>query len=165
MKRINKLYLTLLLICFTPLLAKEKSYSFIGIQTGISKIDNKDTPSIGVKYGIQQGNSRTSFIYSYDKKGNDKFQMLLLQVDMGIFENAFRNSSIKPYLGATFGFVQAKNSQLVRDRGYAYGLNTGLAYILNNNFDLDLGYRYLKTSKLKNIDEINNLNLSMHYFY
>ena len=165
MKRINKLYLTLLLLCFNPLLAKEKSYSFIGVQTGMSKIDNKETPSLGLKYGIQQGNARTSIIYSYDKKGDDKFQMLLLQIDMGIFQNAFRDSSLKPYLGATFSILQAKSNQVAQDRGYAYGLNTGLTYILNDNFDLDLDYRYLKTSKLKNIDEINNLNLSMHYFY
>jgi len=164
MKKINKLYL-MLLLCFIPLLAKDKSYSFIGLQTGISKIDNKETPSFGVKYGMQQGNSRTSFIYNYDKKGDDKFQMLLLQVDMGIFKNAFKDSPLKPYLGTTFGVLQANSNSLARDRGYVYGLNTGLAYILNDDFDLDLGYRYLKTSKLKNIDEINNLNLSMHYFY
>ena len=164
MKRINKLYLTLLL-CFTPLVAKDKSYSFIGLQTGVSKISKNETPSLGVKYGIQQGNSRTSFIYNYDKNGNDRFQMLLLQIDMGIFNNAFRDSALKPYLGATFGVLQANSNQVAQDRGYVYGLNTGLAYILNSDFDLDLGYRYLRTSKLKNIDEINNLNLSMHYFY
>ena len=164
MTKIYKLFLPLCLI-LTPLLAKEKSYSFIGIQTGMSEIDNKEILSMGVKYGVQQGNSRTSIIYSYDKKKSDKFQMLLLQIDMGIFTNSFRNSSLKPYLGASFGVAQAKSNQLARDRGYVYGLNTGLAYILNSDFDLDLGYRYLKTSKLKNIDEINNLNLSMHYFY
>ena len=164
MKRINKLYLTLLL-CFAPLLAKEKSYEFIGVQTGMSKIDNKETPSLGVKYGVQQGNSRTSFVYNYDKSGDDKFQMLLLQVDMGIFKNIFIDSRVKPYLGASFGVLESSNNQLEKDRGYVYGINTGLAYILNDDFDLDLGYRYLKTFKLKNIDEINNLNLSMHYFY
>ena len=164
MKRINKLYLTLLL-CLTPLLAKDKSYAFIGVQTGMSKISNKETPSIGLKYGVQQGNSRTSFIYSYDKKNDDKFQMLLIQMDMGIFKNSFKNSSFKPYVGGTFGVLQENSNQLARDRGYVYGLNTGLAYILNNDFDLDLGYRYLKTSKLNNIDEIHNLNLAMHYFY
>ena len=164
MKRINKLYLTLLL-SLTPLIAKDKSYSFIGIETGISEINNNTTPSLGIKYGVQQGNARTSFTYSYNKNNNDKFQMLLLQIDMGIFNHAFRDSAIKPYLGTTFGLLQANSNGLARDRGYVYGLNTGLTYILNNDFDLDVGYRYLKTSKLKNIDEINNLNLSMHYFY
>ena len=164
MKKINKLYL-ILLLCLTPLLAKDKSYSFIGVQTGISNSNKSTTPSIGIKYGVQEGNSRTSFIYNYDKNGNNSLQMLLLQMDMGVFNNAFRDSALKPYLGATLGVLQAESNQLARDRGYVYGINTGLAYILNDDFDLDLGYRYLRTSKLKNIDEINNLNLSMHYFY
>ena len=164
MIKFYKLFLPLCLL-LTPLLATDKSYSFIGLQTGVSKFENKDTPSIGLKYGLQTGNARTSIIYSYDKKNDDKFQMLLLQIDMGIFKNSFRNSLLKPYLGATFGALEAKSNQSERDRGYVYGINTGLAYILNDDFDLDLGYRYLKTSKLKNIDEINNLNLSMHYFY
>ncbi len=164
MTKIYKLFLPLFLL-LTPLLASDKSYSFIGIQTGASKIDKNYTPSIGLKYGIQKDNARTSLIYSYDKKSNKKLQMLLLQVDMGIFNNAFKNSYLKPYLGATFGVLEEKRAKLTRDRGYVYGLNTGLAYILNGDFDIDLGYRYLKTSKLKNIDEINNLNLSMHYFY
>jgi opacity protein-like surface antigen len=52
-----------------------------------------------------------------------------------------------------------------RDRGYVYGVNTGLTYILNDAIDLDLGYRFLKTSKLENINKINDLTFSMHYFY
>ena len=164
MKKIHKLYLTLLL-CVTPLLAKDKSYSFIGLQTGISKIDNQEIPSFGLKYGVQQGNARTSFIYNYDKKNSNSFHMLLIQMDTGIFKNSFRNSLLKPYLGATLGMLQAKTNQLAQDRGYVYGLNTGLAYILNDDFDLDFGYRYLKTSKLNNMTEINNINLSIHYFY
>ena len=164
MTKFYKLFLPLCLLA-TPILATDTSYSFIGIQTGISKFENRDTPSFGVKYGVQQENSRSSIIYSYDKNGDDKFQMLLLQIDMGIFNNTFENSLLKPYLGTSFGVLQANSNHLARDRGYVYGLNTGLAYILNDDFDLDLGYRYLKTSKLKNIDNINNLNLSMHYFY
>ena len=158
-----KLFLPLCLL-LTPLLASDKSYSFIGIQTGMSRIDSKETASLGLKYGIQQRNARTSFIYSYDKNGDDNFQTLLLQMDMGIFKDAFKDSMLKPYLGATFGLLQSNNNQFL-ERGYVYGVNTGLAYILNDSFDLDLGYKYLKTSKVKNIDEINNLNLSMHYFY
>ena len=165
MTKIYKLFLALYLL-ITPLLATDKSYSFIGLQTGASRIDKEETPSIGLKYGVQSGNARTSLIYSYDKKSDDKFQMLLLQIDMGIFKKSFRNSLLKPYVGLSVGVLERDNAlALKKDRGAVYGVNTGVAYILNDSFDLDLGYRYLKTSSLETVNEINNLNLAMHYFY
>ena len=165
MKRINKLFLPLLLT-LTTLSAYDKSYSFIGVQTDFSKIDKVKAPSIGLKYGLQQKNARTSFSINYGKKGVDTFQSALLQVDMGIFKNTLRNSSFKPYVGLSVGIMQHDNDAFVKeDRGLVYGVNTGLAYILNDSFDVDLGYRYLKTSSLDTIDEINAANLSLHYFY
>jgi hypothetical protein len=62
--------------------------------------------------------------------------------------------------------MQEKNSVTsIRDRGYIYGVDTGLAYIFNDVLDFDLCYKYLKTSKINKIDSINDLTLSMHYFY
>ena len=62
--------------------------------------------------------------------------------------------------------MQEKNKQSsIKDRGYLYGANAGLAYIYNDALDFDLGYRYLQTSKLNNIDSLSDLTLSMHYFY
>ncbi len=165
MTKFYKLFLPLCLL-LTPLFATDKSYSFIGLQAGASKIDNIETPSIGLKYGLQKDNARTSFIYSYDKKNDDKFQMLLLQIDMGVLKKSFRSSLFKPYIGLSAGVLERDNAlALEKDRGAVYGVNTGVAYILNDSFDLDLGYHYLRTSGLDTINEINNLNLSMHYFY
>jgi opacity protein-like surface antigen len=46
-----------------------------------------------------------------------------------------------------------------------YGLNGGFTYIVNNSIDLDLGYRYMKTAKMTNIDKVDDINLALHYFY
>jgi len=165
MKKFNKLFLPLILIS-TSLTAGDKLYSFIGIQGASSKIDSSNVPTIGFKYGKQSKQTRTTITYNYGEKSKLKYQTLLLQIDTGVFKNSFRNVSLKPYIGATVGLLQENNKHTsIRDRGYVYGPNAGLTYIMNDAFDFDLGYKYLKTSKLNNISEINDVTLSMHYFY
>ena len=165
MKTINKLFLPLLLTC-TTLSAIDKSYSFIGIQTDYSKIHKSNVQSFGLKYGQQSNNYRTSLSYAYATQHDFSYQNLMLQIDTGIFKRAFKELPFKPYVGISLGVMEEKDKTLSqKDRGYLYGVNTGIAFIANDNLDFDLGYRYLKTHKLKNIDEINNINLSMHYFY
>ena len=165
MKTINKLFLPLLLTC-TTLSAVDKSYSFIGIQTDYSKIRNNNVQSIGIKYGQQSRNYRTSLSYTYATPSDFTYQTLILQMDRGIFKKAFKELPFKPYVGFSVGVMEEQDKTLSKkDKGYLYGLNTGIAFIANDSLDFDLGYRYLKTHKLKNIDEINNISLSMHYFY
>jgi len=165
MKTITNLYISLIFIS-TSLSAADKSYSFLGIQAGNSFVEGKSAPTIGLKYGVQTRKYRTSFNYNYGKNSDATYQTLIAQIDTGIMSNTFRNSLLKPYAGFSFGVMQEKNSlSSIIDRGYVYGVNTGLAYIFNDALDFDLGYRYLKTSKLNKIDSINDLTLAMHYFY
>ena len=166
MKKINKLFLPILLLT-SAIHADNKIYSFMGIQTSASKFEDVSTPTIGIKYGKQSENMRTSISYNYGANGSDYYQTLLMQMDTGVLINTFRDIALKPYVGATVGVMQQNNDSFVptRDRGYVYGANAGFTYILNDTIDLDLGYRYLKTSKLENIDNINDLTFSMHFFY
>ena len=161
MKKINALLLPLLLI--SSLSANEKLYSFIGIEASASKFGSEQLNTFGFKYGTQTKELRTSIAYNYGKKSDNSYQNILMQIDTGVFKESFKNIPFKPYIGATFGLIQ-ENSES-KDRGYIFGPNVGLSYIINNSLDLDLGYRYLKTAKLNNIDEINDLTISMHYFY
>jgi len=166
MKTLNKLYISLILLS-SSLLATDKSYSFLGIQTGSSFIEGNAVAAVGLKYGVQTRKYRTSINYNYGKKSNSTYQTLIAQVDTGILTNTFKKSSFKPYAGFSFGVMQEKNilNSVTTDRGYVYGVNAGLAYIFNDDLDFDLGYRYLETSKLENIDSLSELTLSMHYFY
>lgn len=165
MKTFYKLLLTSIL-CSTLLQAKDKTYSFLGIQASHQNIEKENLPSIGIKYGKQTKKYRTSLNYSYGSKGDTKYETLLAQIDMGILGNTFKNSDFKPYAGVSFGVMQHTDKLLGEvDRGYLYGPNTGVSYIFNDALDFDLGYRYLKTSKLKNIDSMSDLSLSLHYFY
>ena len=165
MKTITKLYISLILLS-TSLLASDKSYSFLGIQAGNSFVEGNSVATVGLKYGVQTRKYRTSISYNYGAKSNLNYQTVIAQVDVGIFKNTFKNTSVKPYAGLAFGAMQEKNKLTsVKDRGYVYGGSLGLAYIFNDALDFDLAYRYLATSKLNNIDAINDLSLSMHYFY
>jgi len=166
MKNFNKLYISLILLS-SSLLAVDKSYSFLGIQAGSSFSQSNTTPTVGLKYGIQTKKYRTSLIYSHGKKSKSTYDTFIVQMDTGILSNTFKNSAFKPYAGFSFGAMQEKNvlNALTKDSGYVYGINTGLAYIFNDAIDFDLGYRFLKTSKLESIDSLSDLTLSMHYFY
>ena len=166
MKKINTLFLPLLLLT-SVLNADDKIYSFIGVQTSASKFENTSAPTVGLKYGKQTENLRTSISYSYGAKSDNDYHSLIIQMDTGILSNAFKDISVKPYVGASVGVMQQDDNSVVpsKDRGLVYGVNAGLSYILNDSIDLDLGYRFLKTSKLENIDNISDLTFSMHYFY
>ncbi len=166
MKKFNKLFLPLLLLS-SMLNADDKIYSFIGIQTSASTFENESAPTFGIKYGKQSNNYRTSISYNYGEKGSNYYQTAMMQIDTGVLTRTFKDMAFKPYVGATIGVMQQNDDGLIptRDRGYIYGANTGFTYILNDAVDLDLAYRYLKTSKLENIDKIQDVTFSMHYFY
>ena len=166
MKNFKQLFLPLLLLS-SLLNADDKIYSFIGVQTSASTFENESAPTFGIKYGKQSNDYRTSISYNYGEKGSNSYQTAMIQIDKGILTRTFKDIAFKPYVGATMGVIQQNDDSLIptRDRGFIYGINTGFTYILNDAIDLDLGYRFLKTSKLEKLDKIQDVTFSMHYFY
>jgi len=168
MKKINTLFLPLILLINFAHADDEKLYSFIGVQTSAVEFEKTTAPTIGIRYGVQSNKIRTSISYNYGKKSDNSYQTLIMQMDTGVLSNTFANSNLKPYLGASLGLIQynnKKNTTSPRDKGYLYGVNAGLTYILNDAIDFDLGYKFLKSEKVDNIDSINDLTFAMHYFY
>jgi len=157
----HKIILSTLL--FTSLSFAEKSYSFVGLQTSFLSYNSVFSPSLGLKYGIQRGMWRSSLNLDYASTGSNRLSSLILQVDKGILKNITQNSPLKPHAGFSLGLLQHSDSST--DKGYGLGLNTGVTYLLNDAIDLDLSYRYLSTTKMNNINSLNSLNLSLHYFY
>jgi len=166
MKKIILLFISIILLS-TNLFSNEKLYSFIGVQASPSIFNNTIAPSIALKYGKQSKDTRTSIAYGYGKNSDNSYQTLIMQIDTAILTQTFKDIAFKPYFGASFGVMQHKNKKLISytDKGFIYGVNTGLSYVVNNNVDIDLGYRFMKTSKLKEIETINDVSFSMHYFY
>jgi len=157
----QKIILSTLLL--TSLSFAEKSYSFFGANTSYINYDGISSPSLGLKYGIQKGMWRSSINLDYASTGSNKLSSLLIQVDKGILKNISKNSPLKPHAGFSFGLLDHKQS--VSDKGYGFGINTGVTYLFNEAIDLDLSYRFFSTTKMNNISSLNSLNLSLHYFY
>jgi len=166
MKKLISLFLPVILFS-TILFANEKLYSFIGVQASPSIFNSSIAPNISLKYGKQSKDMRTALAIGYGQNGKNSYQTLLIQVDTGILTQKFKDIAFKPYIGGSFGLIQHKNKKLIgyNDKGLAYGLNMGLSYVFNNNVDFDLGYRFLRATKMKELNTINDLSLSLHYFY
>jgi opacity protein-like surface antigen len=140
-----------------------KSYSFLGAQTSFVNYDDVSGSSLGLKYGIQRGMWRSSLNLDYSENDSNKLGSFILQVDKGILKKYSKNSPLKPHLGFSFGLLQHEKEKT--DKGYGFGLNGGLTYIVNDAIDLDLSYRYLNTTKMNQIGSLHHINLSLHYFY
>jgi len=174
-KKFNKIILSLFImssIGYTNNDGITEMYDFIGIQTGISSVNagsksgsDITTPTIGIKYGQQTAEWRTAVYYNYSKHSKEKFHSIIAQIDHGILMEAFTGFSIKPYVGFSIGMMQHK-CESSSNSDFIYGLNTGLNYVLNNSIDLDLSFQHIWTgSKLENLDGMNNLSLSLHYYF
>lgn len=157
----HKIILSTLLL--TSLSFAEKSYSFFGTQTSFLYYNGIASPSIGFKYGIQKDMWRSTINLDYGTTGSDSLASLILQVDKGILKNIAQKSPLKPHAGFSLGLLQYQGNST--DQGYAYGVNTGVTYLLNDEIDLDLSYKLMMTSKLDNVNTLNALTLSLHYFY
>jgi len=138
--------------------ANDKLYQFMGINSSIDRIDGKTNLSLGAKYGQQNGLWRTSL----NLNASTDYQAFIVQSDRAIFKDAFETYQLKPYMGFAFGYLGSSLKGV--DSGLVYGGDLGLNYIFNDKYDIDLGYRYLVTNG-KNNAGLNNLILSLHYFY
>jgi len=168
MKQIfKKVLITLTLFSSLNHAFESDLYSFIGVQGSSSKYDDLSTPTIALKYGQQNSSWRTAISLNYAQTGDDRLQALIAQVDHGVLTDMFDELPIKPYIGFSLGVINHQNSKnsIDSDSGYLYGANGGINYVLNSDFDIDLGYRYLKTDKLEYIDYISDITLSLHYYF
>ena len=143
--------------------ADNKSYSFVGVETSLSLYDDISAPSFGIKYGKQADMLRTSIQLTHAQNGQNKLETLMMEVDRGILTSLFKKSAIQPYFGLNYGLIQHNNDE--KDKGFVYGLSLGVSYILNHSMDLNLASQLLKTSKMNDVKELNNISLSLHYFY
>lgn len=139
-------------------------YSFIGVQGGYSAYDNIDTSTIGISYGKQNSEWRTSINYNYSNGSNHTFHSFIVQIDRGILIELFKDYPFKPYIGFSLGAMEY-NKGSHHDSGYLFGGNLGLNYVFNNYIDIDLGYRYMDTSKIDKIGDRGDLMLSLHYYF
>jgi hypothetical protein len=139
-----------------------------------------DTTTLGIQYGVQTPDYRTMFTL----EGNSDFQTIDVEVDYILFDELFGTPKVRPYVGATLGYIhydEALITQYNENRisyneendinttisvsdGY-YGLNFGLLFYISDSIDLDVSYHYYFMDRLEPLDTMRGVRFSLHYFY
>jgi hypothetical protein len=160
----NKLIIpTFLMLLINPIFlsANDKSYSFVGVEIAHNSYAHTSSPSFGIKYGRQSDMIRTSINLTHASNSGDNLETLIVQVDRCVLSSLFTNDAIQPYVGFSFGIAQHDG----KDKGSLLGLNGGISYILNHSMDINLETRISTASKMNEVSNLNNITLSLHYFY
>ena len=155
----------------TMIFAQEdlEQFPFIGVNITTHSMDFKSTTDtssqnetvLGLRYGKQTLDWRTVFTLS----GNSDFQTFSVEIDKILLDELFGTPKLRPYLGATLGYLHYETIYSENSDGYYYGGNFGFLIYATANIDIDLSYHYYKVSDLDPVDTMQGANLSLHYFF
>jgi len=74
------------------------------------------------------------------------------------------NLAVNPYLGLNVGWLNYKTDGDKNKNGFSYGGEAGFTKSFGNNWDLDVGLRYI-LSDIEEVDHIGTGNMGLHYYY
>jgi hypothetical protein len=156
---------------FTILFAQQESeqFPFIGATLTTHSIDFSTTDHtssqnetvLGLRYGKQTLDWRTLFTLS----GNDNFTTFSMEIDKILLDELFGTPKVRPYLGATLGYLDYDDDAISDNSGYYYGGNFGFLLYATDRVDVDLSYHYYDVSGLDALDTMQGASLSLHYFF
>lgn len=159
-------FILLISLLLSTLFAQQdvEEFHFVGLITSkdsmkfesIANIPNEDETSFGFRYGRQTLEWRTVFTLA----GNTDLQTFGIEIDKILVDELFGMPEIRPYLGASVGYLNYEKSD-----GYYYGGNVGFLIYATDTIDVDLGYHYYRIGSLETLDSMNGPSLSIHYFY
>jgi len=134
------------------------------------KLDFKDNVFGGqLEVGAKINQFRVGLEGYYNDKADDKvYSIVPVELESkGFFLNGYWDiplgepKNVKPFIGAGIGYnwlkISAKETALTypwsaKDKGFGWNVGLGIAYALNENVDLTLGYRYEYLGKIKDED-------------
>jgi len=155
-------YILLVVFMFSSLSFGETKYPFWGIIGYSSDVNGKQGGVVGLRYGQQSKDWRTSFTLETRYNG---YQLFTAQVDRTLLYS-LATPKLRLYAGLIAGAVAQEDEAGGDDNlGYSYGVSAGFMFYLSDNIDLDLGYRYMKVTELDNIDDISSASFAIHYFF
>ena len=164
-------YIILFSIVSTALFSQQdrEQFPFIGITAETRSIDFgsiANTPeekenSFVIRYGKQTLDWRTVFTFS----GNNDLKTFAVEIDKILLDALFGMPEIRPYLGATLGYLRYENDTISDNGGYYYGGNFGFLLYATDRVDVDLSYHYYNVSGLDLLESMQGANLSLHYFF
>ncbi len=155
----------------TLLSAQQESeqFPFIGATLATHSIDMKSLDQtssqnetlLGFRYGKQSLDWRTVFTLS----GNNNLQTFAIEIDKILLDELFGTPKVRPYLGATVGYLHYEKHTSSDNDGIYYGGNFGFLIYATATMDVDLSYHYYKVSALDPLDTMQGASLSLHYFF
>ena len=173
-------FFVLFLLTLTLLFSKNiEEFPFIGVTVGIHTIDivpitptnpispavdvssSEDETTVGIRYGKQTLDWRTMFTLS----GNKDYQSFSLEIDKILMDDLFGMPELRPYLGATVGYLHYDNDAFLNDDGIYYGGNFGFLVYVTDSIDADISYHYYKLQDMEPLDTLQGGTLGIHYFY
>jgi hypothetical protein len=150
--------------------SEDEEFPFIGLSLSHdtftfndlnNTLANDEQTSLGLHLGKQTQEWRTVFTLA----GNNEYQTVSMEVDKILIDQLFGRPELRPYLGATIGYLHYKDISLEGDNGYYYGINFGLMIYASDVIDVDLSYHYYQVSDLDPLNTSGGLGLGIHYFY
>ena len=165
----RSLLLFILMVTMLSAQQEKESFPFIGVTLATHSIDfNSDTQTsgqnetvLGIRYGKQTLDWRTMFTLS----GNAALQSFSMEIDKILLDAMFGSPKVRPYLGATLGYLSYDNDTVLDSSGYYYGGNFGFLLYATDRVDVDLSYHYYNVSGVDPIDSMQGATLSLHYFF
>ena len=122
--------------------------------------------SFGIRLGAQEKAWRAMLGYEYfDNNDDQNYERAFLQLDFfPMYDPEAVGFVLRPYLGLNVGWINYETTGTEDKDGLAYGGQAGVAMMLSDNVDLDLGIRYILTS-MDEVDHIGTVTVGLHYMY
>ncbi len=192
----SRFFIFFMFLC-TSLFAEQETFPFIGVTVATHTVDlmpiatqkpnrpnnpsSQQETTFGIQYGVQTQDYRTTFT----AEGNSDFQSIDVQVDYIFMDSMFGTAKIRPYVGATLGYIRYdenlsaqyndnrilddelndRNTTAPRNRDGYYGLDLGMLFYITDNIDLDVSYHYYFMDRLEPLDTMRGATFALHYFY
>ncbi len=164
-------FILLFTLLFTTIFAQQESeqFPFIGATLTTHSIDlesmeqssSQNETVLGFRYGKQSLDWRTVFTFS----GNNDLQTFAMEIDKILLDELFGTPKVRPYLGATIGYLHYDKNAASDSDGFYYGGNFGFLIYATATVDVDLSYHYYKVSSIDPLDTMQGASLSLHYFF
>ena len=160
--------LILFSLFFSSLFAEQESFPFLGVNISTQTVDLKPTSSasqketsFALRYGQQTLDWRTTFAIG----GNGNFQTYSLEIDKILLDNMFGMPELRPYLGATIGYINYKDNSIINDDGLYFGGNFGFIIYATDNIDIDISYHYYSFVDLDPLNSMQGGTIGFNFFY
>jgi hypothetical protein len=158
-----------------PFVGIEGSYVF-NLQSDVSFVGGYPTiqnyegsgGSFGVNIGAKQDCWRVLLGYEHYANDTDdqNYERVFTQVDYFPLDSTYAmgNMFANPYVGLNVGWLNYETSGIEDKNGVAYGGEAGFTKSFGNNWDMDMGVRYM-FSNIDEVDHIGSVNVGLHYYY